>query len=233
MKQYLFAGSILFLCLCLVIAFYTPVDLSENFTINEFAEFLDNEHFVPDIDQGDFVDQIGAYQYQGQPLSSILVGSWVDGLGGGGFYGGGKFFYLKNYFFQRPWENFATYTNQFHTDAPLEGLELPYGIDFEDTLEEVLKKLGVTIDPDCRYFNSKAGNLTLYSAGKEQLQLIKKDDDQYIHTLQYTHTYKITDPQEPALTREVTRFVKLSFLLENQQLGRVELSVSEKIPWNI
>ena len=37
--------------------------------------------------------------------------------------------------------------NNFHTTVPLDGLTLPFGITFDDTFSDVLKKLGLKFDP--------------------------------------------------------------------------------------
>lgn len=220
MKKRMITGLALVLCFCMLAGCKAPDAVSTD----GFIEFLDNENFVPEVGQGDFIDQIGKYRYEGTPLSEHLSGGYFYDGANSGYHCLGKDFGIKNDFHVDDGQDVATYTNWFYTCIPLEGLQLPYGIDFTDTLDTALSKLGIS---------KSAAQLTeevrLWQDGYQEIKWQKGADEAYSGTLLFTQEYGIA--KSDGRPCKVVRTVAFSFLLSTDHLGRVGLSVVESYPY--
>ena len=204
-----------------------------------FSEYIDSENFVPGINQGDFLEQMGKYKYNGEAITDIISGFHYDGLLGGGYMTSGGLFGFKNDYTAESGSKYAVYKNEFHTSVALDGLTLPNEISFEDTLVDIFEKLGIEYNdfvPDGQTQGeaSAYGEMTLYTDEASSLKikrLPKKDSEHsqekhYEYVLSYTEIYQgeFRDGKKEIITRSI------SFSFENaeSQLGIFSISVAEK-----
>ena len=217
MKNRIMISIALILCLCMLAGCEAPANVREDFSADGFITFLDNENFVPGVGQGDMIDQLEAYCYNGEPLS--FTGYHYDGDRGGGFDAQGERYGMLNDFKVDVGQGTATYTNRFYTCVALEGLELPYGIDFTDDLDTALSKLGIL---------KSAAQLTedvrLWQDGYREMKWQKES-----HTLLFTQEYAIA--MADGRPRKVVRTVAFSFQPDTHLLGKAEFSVVESYPY--
>ena len=225
MKKRIFAGFALILCLCLLAGCKASSNVREDFSADGFIEFLDNENFVPGVGQGDFIDQIGKYRYEGKSLSERLSdGFFYDGANGGGYRCLGMDLGIENDFHIDEGQDVATYTNRFYTRVPLEGLQLPYGIDFTDDLDSVLSKLGILKSAD-----ELTENVRLWQDGYREINWQKGTDKYETGTLLFTQEYGIT--KSDGRPCKVVRSVFFSFIGKTNGLEKVGFSVVESYPY--
>ena len=207
-----------------------------------FSEYIDSENFVPGINQGDFLEQMGKYKYNGEAITDIIGGLHYDGLSGGGYMASGGLFGFKNDYTAEPGSKYAVYKNEFHTFVALDGLTLPNEISFEDTLVVVFEKLGIEKHPYNDFVPdgqtqgeaSAYGEMTLYTDEASSLKikrLPKKDSEHsqvkhYEYVLSYTEIYQgeFMDGKKEIITRSIS----FSFENEESQLGIFSISVAEK-----
>lgn len=204
-----------------------------------FSEYIDSENFVPGINQGDFLEQMGKYKYNGEAITDIIGGFHYDGLSGGGYMTSGGLFGFKNDYTAESGSKYAVYKNEFHTSVALDGLTLPNEISFEDTLVDIFEKLGIEYNdfvPDGQTQGeaSAYGEMTLYTDEASSLKikrLPKKDSEHsqekhYEYVLSYTEIYQgeFRDGKKEIITRSIS----FSFESEESQLGIFSISVAEK-----
>lgn len=204
----------------------------------ELAQYLDHMHFVPQLSQGDLMDQMEQYTYNGKTALELSQGVFYDGPHGGGFDGSGELCGFHNSYQTTEDGQCATYANSMYTRVPLEGLELPLGITFDDTLQTVLHKLQLDADPQ-----SIQGTRNLCSDGDTVIALTtnellpsipgiagETENLQYACRLEYTQTYETTRGDiDPA---EVTRMVTMYFKEGSGRLAYFEMSVKERYKRN-
>lgn len=215
--NYIFKLTALVLCLCMLAGCEAPANVREDFSADGFITFLDNENFVPGVGQGDMIDQLETYCLDGKPLS--FTGYHYDGDRGGGFDAQGELYGMLNDFKVDEGQGTATYTNRFYTCVALEGLELPYGINFTDNLDTVLSKLGILKSAD-----QLTEDIRLYQNGYQEMKWQKE-----ANTLLFTQEYGIA--LEDGSPCKVVRIVAFSFQPETNQLGKAEMSVVESYPY--
>ena len=204
-----------------------------------FSEYIDSENFVPGINQGDFLEQMEKYKYNGEAITDIIGGFHYDGLSGGGYMTSGGLFGFKNDYTAESGSKYAVYKNEFHTSVALDGLTLPNEISFEDTLVVVFEKLGIEYNdfvPDGQTQGeaSAYGEMTLYTDEASSLKikrLPKKDSEHsqekhYEYVLSYTEIYQ--GEFRNGKKEIITRSISFSFESEESQLGIFSISVAEK-----
>lgn len=190
------------------------------------AQYLDDVHFVPQRSQGELMDQMEQYTYNGKTVLALSEGVFYDGPYGGGFDGNGELCGFHNSYWMTEDYGHATYSNSMYTSVPLEGLELPLEITFGDTLQTVLEKLQV------RAPQNTGGTQILCSDEDRKLELTENktpsEEDPYACRLKYTQTYRTT--HDDGTVADVTRTVIMSFQDTGSRLGLFEMSVEEYYP---
>ena len=206
---------------------------------NSFSEYLDNENFVAGLSQIYLDAQMEKYSYEGKNVSESVNRVYSDGNYGGGVAAYGGHFAFFNEYRKAEDGKSATCANHFYTKVQLEGLTLPYGITFEDTITTVLQKLDIDMDPESDFVSDEenAGTMTLQSDGVSSLELIKcrlltktPKENSYDFELKYTETYHNT--REDGRTSVVTRYVILSFTDGNSKLDKLNMTIIEKYNLN-
>ena len=209
------------------------------FTDNQFSEYLTDANFVAGLSQSNMISLMDTYSYNGQKITDIDSGLHYDGKNGGGLAARGDLFGFVNDYTLVDDKTHAKYTNRFYTKVPLDGLELPYHISFEDTLATVLQKLGIDIDLQSGFLSDQenTGTMTLHNDGFASLQLTnykllpeKTGKEQYDYQLKYIETYQ--ENRKSGRESTVTRSVFFSFT-DDGKLGLFEISVFETYPVNL
>lgn len=105
-----------------------------------FSEALDQNGFAPG---GGFIDKLDVWTYEDKPLREH--GNLTAGCG---IMGGIETFYVKDVCygsdeFQRSDDgSYADRSLDFSMYVPIDGVVMPYGVTFDNTLDELLKQLG-------------------------------------------------------------------------------------------
>ena len=243
MKKLLLLFLTMILCLSALMGCSSPdnkesesdtINRSPNMDIASFSRFLDNENFVHSVSQGAFIEQMGTYSYEGTPINDV-GGFHYDGHYGGGYRAGSELFGFRNDFTAK--DKVAKYSNQFWTKVQLDGLELPYGIQLNDSLSDVFQKMEIGINPYNGFSADENSytDMTLYRDGK--VTFIFKDlkrtqepvEFEMPYVLIYSEVYDIElSDGRPA---SVERIIKMSFwdkdAPQDDVLGLVEISVTE------
>ena len=199
----------------------------------EFAEYLDDMYFVPQLSQGDLMDQMEKYTCNGKTVLELSQGFFYDGPHGGGIDVNGELCGFSNSYWTTDDGEYATYSNSMYTSVPLDGLELPLEITFDDTIQTVVNKLQLAVD-----YQSIEGTSVLCSDGDTVIELTKHDlqsellgitgetgNSRYAYTLEYTQTYQT--PRGDGNLAEVTRSVIMSFEEGSGRLGFFKMTVKE------
>lgn len=199
-----------------------------------FSEFLDAQNFVPGISQGDFKEQMKKYTYKGESISSGN-GMFYDGQNGGGYTELGEGWTFNNDFYTSDDQKSTRYSNMLSTRVELDGLDLPYGITFEDTLKDVFEKMEFEEKPCDNFVPDKNSdtNMTLYNEDgntlvyKELNRTTAPVEYEMPYVLEYTEVNDAGSDSE--YIRTVTRKVIMSFAYnDNNNLLEFEMSVCQE-----
>lgn len=115
--------------------------------LDSLSEYLTNEGYTG-TDQETLTAIVSKYSYQGTSLPELYPAAVYEGTdNSGGMDGGNGTTGYRNHF-SYPESGKSVRYNNFYTQVPLEGMILPFEITFEDTVFDVLKKLGLDFSPD-------------------------------------------------------------------------------------
>lgn len=188
------------------------------------SAYLDEEGFVPGMSQAEFIAK--AEEIEGGEVE----GMHYDGVQGGGWQAGGTFAYYTNDYRADEEQKYAVYSNAVTMLAESEGLKLPAGIRFSDTLADVLKKLSVEGDPanDFAPDPGRTDVMTLYAEGNVTLRLARVTDLGTPTRLEFveTSTRTLDDGRVDTVVRRIT----FSFADGNGTLNNYMISVTERYP---
>ena len=202
---------------------------------NVFSQFLERENFVSGVSQGEFKEQLNDYRYEGTPITDIVHGFFIDGEWGGGYYASCDLFGFCNDY--KAENGNVNYTNQFWTKTPLDGLQLPYNIGFDDSLTKILRKIGIETEPYDNFTADASAqtDMTLFSKGNTKLILRdpsraeKPTEHEMPLLLIYSETCQTTRGDGIPVT--VERIVTMSFekklSSKNDTLEKFAMSVTE------
>lgn len=185
------------------------------------SAYLDEEGFVPGMSQAEFIAK--AEEIEGGEVE----GMHYDGVQGGGWQAGGTFAYYTNDYRADEEQKYAVYSNAVTMLAESEGLKLPAGIRFSDTLADVLKKLAVEGDP-VNEFSPDPGETdvtTLYAEGNVTLRLARVGI-----SLRLEFIERSARTMDDGRIDTVTRRVRFSFADENGTLKNYFIIVTERYP---
>lgn len=209
--------------------------------INSFSEFLDNENFVARLSQSGLFEQMEKYAYEGEKITDVIHGEFYDGPFGGGFVASGELFGYKNDFYGDGGNN--KYSNSFYTHVVLDGLRLPYGINFNDTLTETFEKIGIETDPYDGFVGDSGSDTAMTLLEGDSSTLIFRDLKRTKEPVDYENPYELIFKETGLLSLDdgridtVERTVLLSFAdhggKENDALCYLSVSVEENYPQKI
>lgn len=115
--------------------------------LDSLSEYLTNEGYT-DTDQEALTAIVSKYSYQGTSLPELYPAAVYEGTDNSGGMSGGDGTIGYRHHFSYPESGKSVRYNNFCTQVPLEGMVLPFEISFEDTVSDVLKKLGLDFSPD-------------------------------------------------------------------------------------
>ena len=200
---------------------------------DQLAVYFDELRFVPSLSQGEFISQVEKYSYNGMNVTNI--GMHYDGPMGGGWQATtGELFGFYNDYLADDESGIANYSNRLYTTVQLGGLDLPFGVVFDDTLATVLQKFGIDLDLESNFAwdEGHPGTLTLYDGEGSRLQLFNYElssesspRPQYQYELRYTEISQYT--YQSGTISDVTRQINLFFPDANDKLGCFEMLVNE------
>ena len=194
-----------------------PIDrIPDAVNVADFSAYLDSQNMSHELYQGTLFDQMETYLYQGTPLTDLCAILQFDTETGGGCIASMATPDGKVIGFGDDWEatedrEYADYEIYFHTQIPLEGLDLPYDLEFGDTLEGAFAKIGLELDPLTAfivdYEEETYAQMVLYREDGQCLALNRRTDGSY--KLVYTENYSAL--RGDGRVTNVTRDLTLSF----------------------
>ena len=195
--------------------------------------WLDNEGFVPALSQFKLIEKMGSYMYNGKPIEDATIGYYYDGPHGGGYDAGCENFGFSNDYTASEDGESAVYTNSFYTKVPLDGLTLPFGIEFDDSLSNAMLKIGfaVRLPADFAPDDETDNAMTLYE--DERYTVIFKDltysKDQITTVAPYEliFTENYTYVRGTGRVSNVTRTIKLAFTSDESVLCKFNIKIQE------
>lgn len=200
--------------------------------ITVLTAWFDSEGFVPEMSQSKMIEKMGSYIYNGETIADATIGCFYDGPYGGGYDANGENFGFNNDYTAVEDGNAAVYTNSFYTKVPLDGLTLPFGIEFDDSLRDAMAKLGITINPANFTTDSGTDNtITLYK--DERHTLIFKNWNLSKELIATDAPYEMIFTENYTFTREsnresaVTRTIKLAFTPDENMLHKFSVEIQE------
>ena len=204
---------------------------------DKLAVYFDELKFIPSLSQGNFIFQIKTYSFNGVAVTDIVVGCHYDGPTGGGWQAVGEQFGFFNDYSADDESRMVTYSNRLYTTVQLGGLDLPFGVKFDDALALVLQKFGIDLDleSDFAWDEDHKGRLILYGDERSLLQLFNYNlsaegspNSKYDCELRYTEISQCT--LADGRIADVTREINLFFSDMNSNLSCFEMSVKEVYP---
>lgn len=163
--------------------------------LDSLSEYITDEGYTG-TDQETLVAIVSKYSYQGASLPELIPGAMYDGIDNSGGMQGGNGTIGYHSHFSYPENGKNVHYNNFYTRVPLDGLALPFEIGFDDTVYDVLKKLGLDFNPNSFTPDSESNRMkaTLLTSENSSLVFynyllseIEDYEDNYL--LQLTDTY--------------------------------------------
>lgn len=210
-----------------------PINTIPDADIPAFTAWLDSEGFVPGLSQGEMIQKMETYTQNGESVANQLTGVHYDGYYGGGYAASGEGFGFRNDFQASENGKTADYTNSFYTRVPLDGLALPCGIEFEDTLRDVLDKLSISADPSVSFTADEGSDTVMTLYRDERYTLVFKNFLLSKEPIEVDIPYELIFTENYTFTREsgresnVTRTAKLTFTPEDKVLHEFSVEVYE------
>ena len=227
---------------------YTPPSQNLISSVNEFKYYLDLEGYVYNMGESKFLKIVDKFSLDGKKLTDIEpVNSYSSDteygficnashlVGDKGFYISAKCETLE--------DDSTKETYIFRVNCPLEGISLPCGINFEDTIESALKKLGTDLDIDKDFVPDEGfedyteeydTTMTLFK--NETSHLILNDFNRtrtpaeyaYPYVISFTEEYEVND--EKFGNKNIKRSIGLYFgdgFFEAETLGLIQITYQE------
>ena len=210
-----------------------PINTIPDADIPAFTAWLDNEGFIPGLSQGEMIQKMETYTQNGESVANQALGLHYDDYNGGGYAAFSDNFGFRNDYQASDNKKTADYTNTFYTRVPLDGLALPCGIEFEDTLRDVLNKLSISTDPSASFTADEGSDTVMTLYRDERYTLVFKNfllskepiEVDIPYELIFTENYTFT--LESGRESNVTRTVKLTFTPEDKVLHEFSVEVHE------
>ena len=204
--------------------------------ITVFTEWLDSEEFAPVMSQSKLLQKMDSYTYNGVSVNDAAVGYFYDGQYGGGYSANVEEFGFNNDYTESQDGKTANYSNSFYTKVPLNGLVLPFGIEFGDTLYDALTKLEISQKLPSDFIADEGADsvMTLYQDERytlvfNNLKLSKEPiETDAPYELIFTENYTFT--REDNRESNVTRTIKLAFEDDLNELHEFRVRINENYP---
>lgn len=201
--------------------------------ITVFTTWLDNEGFLPAMSQSEIIEKMDGYTYNGQSVNDAAVGCHYDSPYGGGYTADGENFGFANDYMTSEDGKTADYANSFYTKVSLNGLTLPFGIEFEDALHDVLAKLGITANLPSNFTPDDGADVAMTLYNDERYTLVFKNLYLSKEPIAVDIPYELVFTENYTFTREsdresnVTRAIKLKFAPNENVLHEFSVEIRE------
>ena len=192
-----------------------------------FADSLEDNGFAGEISRDEVDERLAQWTYNGKTLNSYAQVMMGDGLfGGTTIYSGDDIFHWTIDFAWNVDRSFADYTHTFCMKEPIRGVVMPYGIGFDNSLDDLIKVLEVEVD---------------FSSNQEQLlehTLIPDYESKLLLTAERTLVFNEYTECVRSLSNGddlyvlVTRSVVLDFDSETNRLRDVTFELKERRVYN-
>lgn len=192
-----------------------------------FKNFLDKEGFVSGLTQQKLILEIvPKYKYKGKTIDKLTSSHNWDDKSGGGWTAGDERFGFSNSYVD------GTYSNRFYTTLPLDGLVIPFGIKFGDSIAKTLSKIGIDFDPaDFVPDSDNPWEMTLISENETAViysdmreGVYYKADSDYPYCIYFVES--TSEKAENGNVKTVDRCIYFSF--DDKGLMKFEIWVTEK-----
>ncbi len=155
--------------------------------LDSLSEYLTNEGYTGTTEEA-LNSIISQYSYQGTLISKLVDAAVYDGTDNSGGTHASHQYFGYHWHYSYPEDGKSVHYNNFYTRVPLDGLILPFGITFNDTFYDVLKKLGLEFNPGNEGINTEAALLT---SGESALVFYY---DSYVdYTVHVEYSLRFTD----------------------------------------
>lgn len=199
-----------------------------------FSEFLDEENFVQELYLQKLLNN---YYYEGIPITKQVNITHWDEENGRGYNAKGELFGFENSYYEHILEGYGNSCISFYTETKLGGLILPYDIDFSETLESVLGKIGINSNPQENFSPDEEGGnvMTLSRDEKSTITLTNcklepnykpNSSPLYDYIIKYTEVYNTVNSIEE--NEEIARTVILYFSSGDNTFGKIHVNVNER-----
>ena len=184
-------------------------DKSNNFNKNyvfdyDFHQYLDEMNFDENLSERELRNQVGTYKYEGQSINSMMLGMYEDGFDGGGYSAQdreSRFSYASLATFYDD-EGYVIRSDYFRSDVPLEGLDLPSGITFDDDIISALERLKVNIFSVDELLAYQDEAYIVYETENEVFSVKKLTNGEWV--LSYTEKYLSKRDNKSEVTRNLS-----------------------------
>ena len=219
----------------------TDVENSNKNTVTEldmtlFTAWLDSEGFVPSMSQSEIMQKMDIYIYNDESVNDATLGYFYDGKYGGGYSAFGEHFGFHNDYTASKNGKTADYSNSFYTKVPLDGLALPYEIEFGDTLRDALRKLGIAQKLPSNFIPDKGTDSTMTLYQDERYTLVFNNFTLSKESIETDAPYELIFTENYTFTRgggiesNVTRTIKFAFTSVTNKLHEFSVKVNENYP---
>ncbi len=192
-----------------------------------FSDYLDSIGFTEGLSQAKLMSKVEGFSYNGTSVKDMVVVEHYDSDFGGGCRAYGELVSYSNDY-RATNDGNVTYSNSFTTEVQLEGFALPNGITFDDSIQTVLSKCAIEMNPETDFVSDDgySGKMTLYSDENTVIELVMlSSDSEDLNSDSYKFEYSST---VPSVYRNgtVTRSVSMTFNNANK-LDGFSISVQE------
>ena len=195
----------------------------------DFHQYLEKINFIEGRSERELENQLSAYKYNGESITSIVMSMYADGTDGGGYSAfdrDNRFSYSSIATFYDN-EGYVIYSDHFSSDVPLEGLTLPAGITFDDDIIFALECLKVNIFSVEELLTYQNNEFIVYENENEKFSVKKLENGEWV--LLYNEKYLSRRDNHS----EVTRSLSIYYDGENYNFSGFYVSCKEKYYYSL
>ena len=196
------------------------IEISDD-VAKRFSDYLDSVGMCEGLSQYELKKKMKQCSYNGTSVSEMVVMLYYDSQVGGGLDATGE---LVSYYndYRETEDGYANYSNRIDIKVQLDGLDMPNGVMFGDSVEDTLNKCGISLSIESDAVSGKE-NITLYSDENTVVQLdLQHANLEYGYSLKYESSFK-----SAYRDGNVTRYIIMCFDKDNK-LASLSMSVKQK-----
>ena len=195
------------------------IEISDD-VAKRFSDYLDSVGMCEGLSQYELNKKMKQCSYNGTSVSEMVVMLYYDSQVGGGLDATGE---LVSYYndYRETEDGYANYSNRIDIKVQLDGLDMPNGVMFGDSIEDTLNKCGISLSIESDAVSGKE-NITLYSDENAVVQLdLQHANLEYGYSLKYESSFK-----SAYRDGNVTRYIIMCFDKDNK-LASLSMSVKQ------